>query len=103
MNNIDSALLEVIKSQSGLENIELNLDTDLRSLELDSLDVIEVVMKIENCFSINISDDQIEEIETLPIKITLRYIKKILKDKFNVYDIKKERYDKIISINKNDE
>jgi len=101
MNNIDSALLEVIKSQSGLENIELNLDTDLRSLE--SLDVIEVVMKIENCFSINISDDQIEEIETLPIKITLRYIKKILKDKFNVYDIKKERYDKIISINKNDE
>ena len=66
--NIEEKVITIIKSQlSGKENInDISLSTDISSdLEADSLDVVELVMALEEEFSIDISDDSVEKLKTV--------------------------------------
>ena len=57
-------LYEVVTKHFGLD--DLSPDTHLfKDLRADDLDVIEVVMLIEESFDISISDEEIENFQTL--------------------------------------
>lgn len=77
-------------------NSEINIHTEIETLMLDSLDEVELIMHLENKFNISINDDYAETM--LQNVVFIKDIKKILKEKFKIYDIKEDRKLKIISV-----
>ena len=59
-------LKEIIANQFGIDTDELNEDTDIvADLGADSLDVVEMMMALEEEFSITIEDEKIAELKTI--------------------------------------
>lgn len=58
---VKDIITDVVNTESNLINDDSNLKDDLR---IDSLNIIEVVMKIEQKFNIVIYDNEIDEIKT---------------------------------------
>lgn len=51
---------------SEMMNIEVSLSTRLQEdLNADSLDTVEIVMEIEDCFDVEINDDDVSSIKTV--------------------------------------
>ena len=68
-------IISIITEQLNLEGTEINEDTSLRDdLGADSLDLFEVVMAFEEEFGIEISQESLDEIDT--VGDVLEYIKK---------------------------
>lgn len=68
-------IISIITEQLNLEGTEINEDTSLRDdLGADSLDLFEVVMAFEEEFGIEISQESLDEIDT--VGDVVEYIKK---------------------------
>lgn len=63
---MNEALIEIIRSVTENEEIEITEDTELvDDLELSSLEFFSLVTQIENRFRIKISDREVQELETV--------------------------------------
>ncbi len=59
-------ITEIIRDQLGLEDAKIERETSLmKDLEVDSLDAVEVIMKIEDEFDIEIPDEDINAFKNL--------------------------------------
>lgn len=68
---IESAILSTMADQAGTAIESVTLDQKPDDLGLDSLDVIEVVMNIEQEFNISINEEEITEEATLNSMVDL--------------------------------
>ena len=57
-------IIEIISKRIGLPTSVINSDTNLLDFDIDSLDVINIVMDVEFSFNIKIEDDEIVELRT---------------------------------------
>lgn len=64
-------IISIATEQLEVDFSEMPLDTDLTSLDVDSLDLVELIMAIEQEFEIEISDEEIEKITSLEAAINL--------------------------------
>lgn len=101
--NINVRILKTINSvyKSNYATPIIDIDSmnyDLTTLELDSLDSVELIMFLENEFDIAIDDAYAEEVMT---KCKTPYEIKYALKKFGVIDIKEERREKLKNINGN--
>ena len=56
----------ILAEQLDVDVEELTLETDIaRDLNADSLDVVEILMSLEDEFSVEIPDEEIENIKTV--------------------------------------
>jgi len=63
--SIESRVIKCISEQSGLQKSLIRPSSLLNRLQLDSLDILESVMIIEDEFEIEISDDDVDEFSTV--------------------------------------
>jgi len=54
MSDIESAIFDIVAQKAKLERSSLNHDTELSSIELDSIDILEIIFDIEEKFNISI-------------------------------------------------
>lgn len=64
-------IVSIASEQLEVDFSNMSLNTDLTSLDVDSLDLVELIMAIEQEFEIEISDEEIEEIISLDKAIKL--------------------------------
>lgn len=57
-------IIEIISNRIGIPTSVINADTNLLDFDIDSLDVINIVMDVEYSFNIKINDDEIVELRT---------------------------------------
>ena len=63
---IFETIRKIISEQLGLDEKIINLDSNLTTdLDADSLDAVEIIMALEDEFSIEIPDDRIEDLVTI--------------------------------------
>ena len=68
---------ELISINLGIDKQIINLDSDImKDLGADSLDVVELIMKFEESFELNIPDEKVANIKT--VKDIVDYISKTL-------------------------
>jgi acyl carrier protein len=66
-------LANIISTKTKVKKEEITLDSDFElDLNLDSLDIVEIVMAIEDEFNITISDDDVLKLKT--VKDAVEYI-----------------------------
>ena len=58
-------LCEIIAEITGIDTDEIGLDATLDDLDLDSLDVVEIMMASEDEFDITIEDEMVEKAKTI--------------------------------------
>jgi len=58
-------ILEILIDNIGLRHEELKPGTELAALGVDSLDVVEVVMELEDAFDIEIQDEELHDVNTI--------------------------------------
>lgn len=65
--DIDSTIIQILRERIiDDKNAELTADTDLRnSCDLDSRDILELVMDVEDHYEIVLSDDEIRKASTV--------------------------------------
>ena len=57
-------ILEITSLRTGIPINAINANTNLLELDIDSLDIINIVMDVEYCFNVKIEDDEIVELRT---------------------------------------
>ena len=63
---IFETIRKIISEQLGLDEKIISLDSNLTTdLDADSLDAVEIIMAIDDEFSIEIPDDRIEDLVTI--------------------------------------
>ena len=62
MNYLDT-FVEILENKVGKK--EITLETNLRSLGIDSLDLVEIVMDLEDKFEIEFSNEELNEFKTV--------------------------------------
>lgn len=62
----------LITEQLGVEESEVAIETSFEELDADSLDIVELVMSLEEEFTLEISDEEVENIKT--VGDVVRYI-----------------------------
>lgn len=80
MSEIYNAVMTIFKDTLELEDdVEIRLDDTFDDLDIDSLDLLEVVTKIEREFKIEIPDDAMKSIKTCGDAID--YVEKLVRNK----------------------
>ncbi len=67
---------EIVSEQLNVEKGDIKLETTFEDLEADSLDVVELIMKLEEEFDIEIPDEDAEKIRV--VGSAVEYIKEKL-------------------------
>lgn len=67
---------EIVSEQLSVDQEVIKLETTFEDLEADSLDVVELIMKLEEEFDIEIPDDDAEKIRV--VGSAVEYIKEKL-------------------------
>ena len=57
-------IIEIVSNRIGLPTSVIASDTNLLEFDIDSLDVINIVMDVEYSFNVKIDDDEIVELRT---------------------------------------
>ena len=57
-------IIEIISNRIGLPASVIASDTNILEFDIDSLDVINIVMDVEYSFNVKIEDDEIVELRT---------------------------------------
>lgn len=71
-------MTEILNSKLRVSKDQVTLDTHFQNdLNADSLDLVEIVMAVEDVYNIEISDDDVAEIQTVrdAVNILKKYIK----------------------------
>jgi acyl carrier protein len=72
-NDVFERLANIISTKTKVKKEEITLNSDFElDLNLDSLDIVEIVMAIEDEFNITISDDDVLKLKT--VKDAVEYI-----------------------------
>ncbi len=59
-------IADVVRNHLALdESVQITPETSLKNMKIDSLDVVEIIMKIEDCFDIEIPDEMLKEFRNL--------------------------------------
>ena len=59
-------IADVVRSHLALdESVEITPASSLKEMKIDSLDVVEIIMKIEDAFEIEIPDEKLNEFHNL--------------------------------------
>ena len=59
-------IADVVRSHLALDDsIQITPETSLKDMKIDSLDVVEIIMKIEDAFEIEIPDEKLKEFRNL--------------------------------------
>ncbi|MBO7126334.1 acyl carrier protein [bacterium] len=59
-------IADIVKSHLALdESVHITPETSLKDMKIDSLDVVEIIMKIEDAFEIEIPDEKLKEFRNL--------------------------------------
>ena len=59
-------IADIVKSHLALdESGQITPETSLKDMKIDSLDVVEIIMKIEDAFEIEIPDEKLKEFRNL--------------------------------------
>ncbi|MCF7858338.1 MAG: acyl carrier protein [Candidatus Cloacimonetes bacterium] len=78
MMDIKSKVTEIIVEELGVEESEVILDASfIEDLGADSLDTVELIMKFEEEFDIDINDEEAEKLTT--VGKAIEYLEKKLK------------------------
>ena len=64
MNTIEKRLLDLVAEQLLVEREKVTLDSTLESMEVDSLDAVELILVVENTFGIHIPDEESPKFDT---------------------------------------
>ncbi|WP_366921621.1 acyl carrier protein [Metallumcola ferriviriculae] len=56
---------EIVVDQLGVEADEVSMTTSFEDLEMDSLDIVELIMAMEEEFGLEISDEEAEKLTTV--------------------------------------
>jgi acyl carrier protein len=74
MNDIEMKIKSVIAEKAGKSVSDIRDDTSfIEDLGLDSLDLVDMIMKLEEEFGISIPDEDLDKIRT--VKDAINYIK----------------------------
>jgi acyl carrier protein len=65
MNSLEEKLIDIVKKQLTIKNSSINLDSKFKDINADSLDIVEIALKVEDEFNIEIPEDNAENIETI--------------------------------------
>ena len=57
-------IIDIVSNRTGIPNAVINSDTNLLDFDIDSLDVINIVMDVEFSFNVKFNDDEIVELRT---------------------------------------
>ena len=57
-------ILEIASTRTGIPLSAIGAETNLLELDIDSLDIINIIMDVEYCFNVKIEDDEIVEVRT---------------------------------------
>ena len=57
-------ILEIVATRTEIPLSAITTETNLLELDIDSLDIINIIMDVEYCFNVKINDDEIVEIRT---------------------------------------
>ncbi|KAJ1457748.1 acyl carrier protein, partial [Pelagophyceae sp. CCMP2097] len=75
--DVEQKLKEIVAEQLGVEQSKVTMDASFASdLGADSLDVVEMVMKIEEEFGVELPDERAEEVQNL--KDAIRVVKELM-------------------------
>lgn len=78
MDHIEEKLIEIVKNQLTIKNISINLDSKFKDINADSLDIVEIALKVEEEFDIEIPEDSAENIET--VKDVVEIVRQLVKE-----------------------
>jgi acyl carrier protein len=71
-SQIEAKLADVLVDELGIERDQINLDAKFEEdLEVDSLGVVELLMALEDNFSVKIPDEEAEQITTVGEAVNL--------------------------------
>jgi acyl carrier protein len=72
-NDVEKRVIDIIARELGVSVDDIKLDsTFVDDLGADSLDIVELVMKFEDEFSLEIPDEEAEKIQT--VKDAINYV-----------------------------
>lgn len=72
-NDVEKRVIDIIARELGVSVDDIKLDsTFVDDLGADSLDIVELVMKFEDEFSLEIPDEEAEKIQT--VKDAISYV-----------------------------
>lgn len=57
-------IIDIVANRTGIPHSVINADTNLLDFDIDSLDVINIVMDVEFSFNVKFDDDEIVELRT---------------------------------------
>jgi len=73
VNEVFEKLADIISTRTKIKKEDITLESDFElDLKLDSLDIVELIMAIEEEFNINIPDEDIQKLKT--VKDAVEYI-----------------------------
>lgn len=58
-------LREIISQNTDVNEENISLETTLDELGLDSIDLVDLIMSVEEAFSINVPDEEFENIKSV--------------------------------------
>ncbi|MHA1523744.1 MAG: acyl carrier protein [Alphaproteobacteria bacterium] len=58
VSNIETQVGEIVGKYAKLEPKDISRDTDLQTLNIESLDLIEIIFEVEDKFEIDIEQDE---------------------------------------------
>lgn len=65
MNNLFETIVKTISDHYGKDLFEITPDTQLREIQIDSLDSVELTMSIEEATDIEVTDEDYDESQTV--------------------------------------
>lgn len=78
--NYFNEIIEIVKNHLALEQ-DVDRKTSFKSLQVDSMDVVEIIMKIEDKFAVEIPDEKVKEFQNLGE--IADYVQKIKENRVN--------------------
>jgi acyl carrier protein len=74
---IFNKLQEIIADRNSISQSSVTMETNFRrNLNMDSLDIVEVVLEVEKTFDCSIDDDELEKIKDVSDLVDVIYSKK---------------------------
>ena len=73
-DSIPNKIIEILKDYLGVEKVELNHKI-VDDLKVDSLDIVELVIELEDQFDIEVPDEDVETLKT--VKDVVNYVQEI--------------------------
>ena len=74
---LESKIVEIVADKLGINSLEITMDADFRKdLSADSLDVSELIMNLENEFSIRVPESEMINLKT--VGNVVDYVEKIV-------------------------